>query len=168
MTTRALASPKPPWILLDLMGPELKSLIPDAQYRGISKAPVIRKLRGKKMRTRQSLMDEFAAALQFFDGFGENWYALEDCLRYLDEWLPGDCYLLVITDPDQVLADAMDELRWLLVTLNEVGEWWAQPITDQGRFDRGAVPFHTVLQVTDAKRSSLPPALASLPVLERA
>lgn len=166
MTRDLLATPEPPWVFLDVLDPELQTLIPDAQYGGISKAPVIRKLRGMKMRTRQGLMDEFGAALQFFDGFGENWYALEECLQTLDEWLPGDSYLLVITDPEQLLdQDDSKELQWFLLTLKEVGEWWAQPVTGEGRFDRPAIPFHVVLQVASHELGSLAPALRELPVL---
>ena len=92
-------------------------------------------------------MDEFGAALQFFDGFGENWHALGECLSYLEEWLPGDSYVLVITEPFFVLGDSdEEELQWLLKVLEETGRWWSKPVVDNGRFNRPARPFHTVLQ----------------------
>ena len=56
----------------------------------------VRRLRGNKMRTTKELMNETAAALQFFEGFGETGTALEECLSYLDEWLPADCYVIVL------------------------------------------------------------------------
>jgi hypothetical protein len=91
-------------------------------------------------------MDEFAAALQFFLGFGENWHALLECLEYLDEWLPADAYVLVIEDAEELLCEArQDEFLALLKTLHEAGNWWSKPITDNGRFNRGACPFHVLL-----------------------
>jgi len=98
------------------------------------------------MPTVDSLMDEFAAALQFSDGIGRNWYALGEALCYLDEWLPGDAYILVVTEPLQALALEPGERRWLLKVLAEAGEWWAKPILDNDRFNRPARPFHAVLQ----------------------
>ena len=57
------------------------------------------------MQTIQSLMDEISAAFQFFDGFGENWMALRECLEYLDEWLKADTYILVCEQAESVLSD---------------------------------------------------------------
>lgn len=91
-------------------------------------------------------MDEFGAVFQFFEGFGENWHALNECLCYLDEWLPADAYVLVITDALSVLAQQPAERQWLFRVLTEVAEWWATPIEDNDRFNRPARPFHTVLQ----------------------
>jgi hypothetical protein len=102
-----------------------------------------RRLRGAKMRTKQSLMDEFGAALQLFEGFGENWHALEECLEYMDEWLPADAYIVLIEQADNVLADEGDDaLAALLMTMQRVGDWWSRAITDNDRFNRPARPFH--------------------------
>ena len=88
-------------------------------------------------------MDEFGAALQFFDGFGENWDALAECMSYMDEWLWGDAYILLIEHAENVLADADEnELATLLRIMHRTGDWWSKAITDNDRFDRLAVPFH--------------------------
>lgn len=120
------------------------------------------------MRTKEALMDEFGAALQFFDGFGENWHALKECLSYLDEWLPGSCYVLVITEPSAVLSACDgEELKWLLKILAETGEWWSTPIVDNGRFNRPARPFHTVLQCSPTDLAALGKRFSEIPLLDR-
>ena len=53
----------------------------------------VRWVRGHKMRRLADLYDEFAAALQFPDYFGENWDALEECLTDLD-WISAAGYVL--------------------------------------------------------------------------
>jgi len=40
-------------------------------------------LDGTKITDKQSFLKEIAEALEFPEGFGHNWDALEDCLRYL-------------------------------------------------------------------------------------
>ena len=85
-----------PWITVGMGELERKKWIPSFYFSRPEANMCVRKLRGQKMRTKQSLMDEFAAALQFFEGFGENWDALGECLEYMDEWLPADVYLLVV------------------------------------------------------------------------
>lgn len=100
------------------------------------------------MRTTAGLMDEVSASLQFFDGFGENWYALGECLQCLDEWLPADAYVLVVEGAEELLRDEQaPQMAALLKTLHGAGEWWSRPVTDNDRFNRNAVPFHVLLNV---------------------
>jgi hypothetical protein len=97
------------------------------------------------MRTSKALMDEFASAFQFFDQFGENWYALRECLCYMDEWMKTESYVVLFTDSEQILIDEHpDELRYLLKSLDECGKWWSQPVSSNGRFNRDPVPFHSL------------------------
>ena len=100
-------------------------------------------------------MDEFGAALQFFQGFGENWWALSDCLSRLDEWLPAAAYVLVVEQAEDVLADQSDQLIWLLKTLDETGTSWSRPVTDGDIFDRPAIPFHTLLHFSEGNERVL-------------
>lgn len=106
-----------------------------------------RVLRGEKMRTAAALFDEFAAALQFPDYFGQNWAALEECLADLS-WLPAEGYVLLIVQPGAVLTaandDSLDVLRGILV---RVSDRWASPIAKGEWWDRPALPFHVVLQI---------------------
>lgn len=119
------------------------------------------------MKSFQALMDEFGAALQFFDGFGENWYALRDCLRSFDEWLPAEAYILVVTHPQDVLKEEPDELPWFLKVMDEVHAWWSRPIVDNSPYNRPAVPFHVILQATENEWEEVCQRYPSIPALSR-
>ncbi|MQA02027.1 MAG: hypothetical protein GEV07_04655 [Streptosporangiales bacterium] len=117
-------------------------------YPLLGSGKVVRPVRGQKMRVMQGVYDEFAAALQFPDYFGENWAAFDECLTDLD-WLGYDVpgYVVIVRHTSQLLADedqqAFDELLGLL---DEAGEEWAQPVQDGEWWDRPGRPFHVVLQ----------------------
>lgn len=112
----------------------------------------VRVVHGRKMRDYQELFDEFAAALQFPWYFGDNGNAFDECIKDLS-WLPPQSgYVLVITDPGQVLADARDDgLGWLARSLSDATEEWAKPVESGEWWDRPAVPFHVVLQAGEAE-----------------
>jgi Barstar (barnase inhibitor) len=162
-------SASPPWVVLQMSGSEDREQNQDTIFQREGVRVVTRRLRGGKMRSRQGLMDEFGAALQFFEGFGENWHALSECLSYVDEWLPADCYILVVTDSHLVLSDEkLEQLHWLLAVLGEVGAWWSTPIVDNDRFNRPAVPFHVLFKCPaaelDATRDRFDQASKSRPL----
>lgn len=105
-----------------------------------------RVVRGRKMRTLDGLFDEFAAALQFPLYFGENWAAFDECIAELETLPAGEGYVVTITEPDQVLADAGAEgLRLLADSLESAASAWSQPVELGEWWDRPAVPFHVVL-----------------------
>ena len=142
-----LYAPTPPWTLIDVVEDDETPYIPTYRYGKSHGSACIRKLRGTKMRNTQGLMDEFGAVFQFFNGFAENWNALQECLMYLDEVIKADTYIAVIIDPKEVLVEENSrQLRWLCLTLKDVGEWWSKPIEDNAVFNRPAIPFHFVLQ----------------------
>src|SRR5580700_5705891 len=85
---------------------------------------VVRFLRGQKMQTAPQLFDEFAAALQFPYYFGENWNALWECLTDL-EWLPGDAYILFLTDAECLLdRESSEKFAILLDLLEQAAQQW--------------------------------------------
>ena len=139
-----------PWIYVGSAEPERKKWNPQHFYARTSVNACARLLRGHKMRTRDALMNEFGAALQFFEGFGENWPALGECLECLDEWMPAAAYVLTVERAEEVLQDEQPlQMEALLKTLHDAGEWWAKPISNNDRFNRDAIPFHVLLNVTD-------------------
>jgi len=155
----------PPWFFIDAWQ-ENEKWLSDYLYGREGVDSVVRNLRGKKMISYEGLMNEFGAALQFFEGFGENWNALSECLFYLDEWLPAEAYLLVISRPLDVLADEpMEDLATFLRILNRAGNWWATPIEDNGRFNRPALPFHTILQCQPEEVDAVRERYGELPLL---
>lgn len=109
---------------------------------------VIRKVRAWKCRDVRGLMSEFGAAFQFFEGFGENWHGLEECLSYLDEWLPGSGYVVAVERAEELLADEPDELRWFVAVMEDVANWWANPVVDNERFNRPPRAFQVVLEIS--------------------
>jgi hypothetical protein len=105
----------------------------------------VRTVRGSKMRTEARLFDEFAAALQFPAYFGENWSALDDCLTDLD-WLPPEAgYVLVVTEPLQVLEASPGSLPVLVQCLTSACAEWSAPVALGESWDRPGVAFHTLL-----------------------
>jgi hypothetical protein len=106
------------------------------------------------MRGVEALMNECGAVLQFFGGFGENWPALEECLCYLDEWLPADAYVLAVERAEELLTDdAPIELITFLKVLHRAGEFWSEPVVDNDRFNRKPVPFHVLLNLSKTTSS---------------
>lgn len=138
-----------PWIYAGTGEQSRLSTLPPLFYSKAELNVFVRRLRGWKMRGKQGLMDEFSAALQFFDGFGENWYALEDCLENLDDWWTADAYVLVIERAEELLVGDDVGLEGLLVSLQAAGRFWSQAVTSPEPYERMAVPFHVLLNVTD-------------------
>jgi len=141
---------EPPCIYLGPGESEREAWIDSYFYSRRDLRVCVRRLRGQKMRKKGALMNEFAAALQFFGGFGENWHALGDCLSCLDDWLPADAYVLVVERAEEVLRkERLRELIFLLRVLHETGEFWATPVAAGGQFDRPAIAFHTLLYLSN-------------------
>lgn len=134
---------------------EPRLLVVEAEPKDVSEAVrgwadaglVVRVVRGRKMRSWQVLFDEFAAALQFPSYFGENADAFDECIADL-AWLPPqNGYVIVVSEPDQVLVDAgTGALDTLVSSLQRAAEEWARPVELGEWWDRPAVPFHVVLQ----------------------
>lgn len=135
----------PPW-LLDYPTTPTKAY--ETAWRAEKAGFTCRVLRGSKMRTRQAMWDEFGAALQLPDYFGENLDALNECLCDLS-WLPGTAYLLLVANADQVLKDEPPVVRVQLTDLLDgVGMHWAAAADPRQPWDRRPLAFHVGLQVT--------------------
>jgi hypothetical protein len=105
-------------------------------------------LRGAHMRTKASLLEEWAAALQLPPYFGGTWDALRDALSDLPE---GGT--LLVLGADQLLQDAPPE---------EAGTFWS--VLQQVQADLRPKPFHLVLQVETEGYDTLLEGLRALGV----
>ena len=83
------------------------------RYRLPELGYVVREVRGAKMPTVEAVFDEFAAAFQFPDYFGENKDAFDECMRDLDEFVgAARGYVVVVRDAAKLLRSEPDELSW--------------------------------------------------------
>jgi hypothetical protein len=144
-----LWSPASPWVHVGTGEGARKAWVPSHFYARLGISVCVRRLRGWKMRNTSGLMSEIGAALQLFDGFGENWYALEEALCYLDEWLPAEAYVIVVEKAEELLLSDDEELRALLRTFSSAGEFWSRPVDGPDHFRRGPAPFHLLLNVSE-------------------
>jgi hypothetical protein len=138
-----LRSTEPPWVrLVSTSTAELDGYVYWSRSETL-KPFVLRVLRGQRMLTKDALLNEFAAALQFPWYFGHNWDAFDECLADLG-WLPGAGYAFFITGAEDILRDADDRNRQIFVSCVELAaRRWCMPSAPQVRPPR---PFHIVLQ----------------------
>lgn len=102
---------------------------------------IVRMVRGARCATPQAVFQEWAAALQFPYYFGENWDAFDECLVDLD-WLPGRCYVLVVTEVDMVLARDPSDFKTFVEVLKSAHEQWKIP--NRANMDEPVAPFTVV------------------------
>lgn len=115
---------------------------------------VVRFLRGKKMTKIEELHNEVAAALQFPWYYGENWPAFDECINDLD-WLPGDVYILLTTDAEEVLSKEDDEQFSIFIKiLQQAAVEWSNGGETSDQFRRSAVPFHVIFQSSEHENAA--------------
>ena len=137
----------------------LRPLLLEGDYHVIGKSVfdwtsaglMVRVVRGRKMRTSEEVFDEFAAALQFPIYFGENWNAFIECICEPEDGTlaPGNGYVVVVTEPDEVMADNEYDFKLVALALSRAAEELGTPIERGAWWDRPAVPFHVVLAGDD-------------------
>lgn len=142
--TSALSEINPNWCLYYIGSAQE---ITEHIFKWSSTGFIVRVVRGQKMHHYYSLFDEFAAALQFPWYFGENGNAFDECISDLS-WIPTRVgYVIVITHSEETLIDTEDNgLSWFVTSLARASVEWSIPLEVGGPLDRGAIPFHVVLQ----------------------
>lgn len=122
---------------------------------------VVRIIKGWKAIDVGGLFNEFSAALQFPDYFGENWDAFDECLNDL-EWLPADAYLLFVSDIDKVLQNDEEAFKvFIKILLNSVSEWTTGR-TYNTSFCTPPIPFHIVFQCVEDQADFVKKRLANV------
>jgi Barstar (barnase inhibitor) len=107
----------------------------------------VRVMRGNKMQRLDDLYDEFSAALQFPEYFGENWAAFDECLADL-EWLPAPGYVLLISSAVEVLSlEPEKQFATFVRILSGICAEWARA--------KSPKPFHVMLQCAESDVETL-------------
>lgn len=121
-------------------------------------------IRGQKCKSVTGLFNEWAAALQFPDYFGENWDAFDECLNDLD-WLPADKYILFITNSHFILKRRTKDFKVLIDTLKDAIQSWTE-----GRyydsFPTKPTPFHIIFHCDDVQKEAFQKRLIDIGVEE--
>jgi len=121
------------------------SAISDLLGRWQALGLTVRVVRGRKSRLLTGMFDEFASALQFPLYFGYNRDAFDECIADLDWLSRAKGIVIVVTEPDEVLADAdPSDLDWFARSLGDAARTFSEPIDSGEWWDRPAVPFHIV------------------------
>lgn len=112
-----LMSPVEPWVVITraddrMVHDQLKAPTPDL---------VIRRLDSRNMTDATGLFSEFAEKLEFPSYFGQNWYALVDCLDDLHgSWHGNRPVVVVVEDADELVDKEFFSL--FIALLCEAGE----------------------------------------------
>ena len=109
-------------------------------------------LRGERMKDMSSLLQECAAALQFPYYFGNNWNALDECIKDLS-WLPSNAFIFGITNSESILMHGTkDDQHAFGELLRETCDIWSKPNEEDKVWGRPGRPFHIVMQCQDEKQ----------------
>jgi RNAse (barnase) inhibitor barstar len=134
-------------------------------------AVVMRLLRGEDMPDSKGFFAEFASALQFPFYFGKNMNALAECLRDLEDWLPAEAYVLVISQATLVLREERQEdFVAFFKLLADVSREWAAGTLPGANWERKPTPFHVILHAdaggADTLSRILKSVVGDIPVVE--
>ena len=161
----ALLKPGPPYFHLTTFSPselwtfswELRQKSPDDT--------AVRFLRGKKMLRVSGLFDEFAAALQFPNYFGENWNAFDECINDL-EWLESNKYLIFLLDAQIILREEeSSEFDLFCKIIGGAAEDFGRGLNYLNPQEPGPPKgFHVIFQVPASKLDALERRLIELSI----
>jgi hypothetical protein len=109
-------------------------------------------LDGEKMKTKQTLFEEFACQLDFPTYFGYNWDAFDECINDLS-WLNANVFILGFINSEKILCDENDvELKIFGSLLSEACDSWALPLDEENDWGRSGKPFHILMQHQDEQQ----------------
>jgi RNAse (barnase) inhibitor barstar len=137
-----IGKPAPPYVL-SVTGVDGRIL--ERIVRRAAPDQKIAVLNGDRMRNWERFFSEFAGEFQFPDYFGNNINAFSEVMRDL-EWIKAPGYVLLILNAENVLSEEKDGANTLQEYGEFFGEQWATPVQLGEWWDRGPVPFHTILQ----------------------
>lgn len=104
---------------------------------------LLRVIDGESVQDVDSLFSAMAREFNFPDYFGENWPALNECIRSLS-WLPARAYLLLIRNSGSLLKDSAPDRAVFMKVMRDAGRRWANAFALGDEWGGGDVPFNVV------------------------
>lgn len=101
-------------------------------------------IRGIRCKKRETLFQEWAAALQFPSYFGNNWDAFEECLNDLS-WISSSKIIIIVTRINEIFFQNEKLFSKLLEILNSVSNNWTKKKDNESQ-SNGVKLFHVFLQ----------------------
>lgn len=114
---------------------------------------IVRHIRGSKCRSVTALFDEFSAVLQFPYYFGGNLSAFDECLNDL-EWLPGEGYVLLISNANEFLINDERDFDSIIEILHCTAREWVEG-RDFDDFPTQPTPFHIVFHCSSQQEKEV-------------
>ena len=110
------------------------------------------------------MLQEWAAALQFPYYFGHGWDSFEECITDLN-WLPGECYVFVVTHVEQILPYHPRDFEIFVDILSNASREWRVP----NRYNVGepVAAFNVLFHVEEHAAESAIARLHSVGVFPR-
>ncbi len=103
---------------------------------------------GSHMRDWDEFSSTIADIFSFPSYYGKNWDAMLDCIRDL-EWLEFKRFFVIIPNAEKIFIREPKEFDTFLDVFKITGRHWGTPVNDGEWWDRGAIPFHTMLVYAD-------------------
>jgi hypothetical protein len=139
-----------PWVL-KFIGNDINSIF--TRYKFNKNILVIR-MNADLMMDTHNFYAELISKLKLPSYFGKNLNALNECITDL-EWLNANGYLFIIENSQNILINEDDsKLEGFIDTLFYAGEEWSKPIEIGELWDRPALPFHVILQISQEYKDS--------------
>lgn len=170
MSNMDLESLKPPYFQIVVgSGEQFGQYSYKLNYESRSSQFAVRVVRGNKMKRLDDLFDEFSAALQFPNYFGENYPAFDECICDL-EWLPAKGYVLLIPHSANLLSEEPVERNTFVRILAQACRYWATEPHAESPVKLEPTPFHILFHATESEvqtvREFLNPAHPDTPTLQ--
>jgi RNAse (barnase) inhibitor barstar len=89
----------------------------------LSKGDAVFPLDGAKITSKDELLRQLAQAMEFPNYFGNNWDALEECLRDL-QWLSAKGYVIQFANADRFIETCPSDFRVLVQIIESVSKHW--------------------------------------------
>jgi RNAse (barnase) inhibitor barstar len=93
------------------------------------------KLHGCSIDSKETLLHVIAKEMMFPDYFGNNWDALDECMRDLTEWLPANGYVVLFEDAHLFCKSAPNDFLTFIDIVAGIADEWSH----------GKMPFFLIL-----------------------